>query len=796
MKKLIKFFVLSISLLLVLQVQASAASLQDNLVPQDTEERSIGEVDLEYNEFPQHHYKLDTWVDSDGDWMPWNWADGAGKQIYIALMEIINSIWNVNILLANFTMKIVQEAFELDFVSNITEEIGTAIQNIAGFGPGGFAGDGLWPLLVTFVIAIVGAWATYVGMVKRESSRAWGGLISSMIIFVFALGFFSNAPTILKGINDWSSDLQSDVLAVSASVVNPGASYSKEEGIATIRNQMFDLMVKKPYLLMQYGTTEVEEERVNDMLSLDPYSDGEGRNEKAKEEVERQKNTMMSIDGISQRAGFVPLLFVANTIIGIFLLMVSGTIILYQMVFLALVLFAPVPLLMALVPRWKNAAFDWGMKVLHAQLMKISIALLLTILFGISAILYRATESSDLGYLGMMLLQIICFVGVWAKRKELFNIVSTAVNNVESSTGATLQSYRQKFSQARSIARNAKSNMDTSNSKGRIRNQPLTERMPLGQRKIGVLTKEQLAERQQQLKSSKEGLLNKKDAVAAGVNGVVMADRNNQEIQSGMEDYRKLKSPSGVESASSDREQLMDRTQGSQPETPKGNITSIEDLRRRRLESGSLANAPLADRQSLLDARNEIAASLERPETRDAEVSERNQSERNVNLMNQHSHEDKIHDQQRNRLAERRVLDRQADKEVSEDTTSRERLVQTNNERKINDKVNRQSVNHEGHERNINETENRNQINNENNNRTVNHVTDRNNVETETHQRSQENITISETFSQEATHRNEQHVNNSENIENNIKRGKHITQWEAQQQINARNRNRDKGQEE
>ena len=44
-----------------------------------------------------------------------------------------------------------------------------------------------------------------------------------------------------------------------ASIVNPGASYNAEEGIATVRNQMFDLMVKKPYMLMQYGTTEVDE---------------------------------------------------------------------------------------------------------------------------------------------------------------------------------------------------------------------------------------------------------------------------------------------------------------------------------------------------------------------------------------------------------------------------------------------------------------------------------------------------------------------------------------------------------
>lgn len=791
MKKLLRFFLLSVALLLTLQVPASAESLQDNLVPQDSETGTVGEVDLKYNEYPQHHYKMDTWVDTDGDWMPWNWADGAGKQIYIALMEIINSIWNVNILLANFTMKIVQEAFELDFVSGVTEEVGSAIQNIAGFGPGGFMANGLWPLLVTFIIGIVGAWATYVGMVKRESSRAWGGLISSMVIFVFALGFFSNASIILKGINDWSSDLQGDILAVSASVVNQGASYTEEEGIATIRNQMFDLMVKKPYMLMQYGTTKVEESRVKEILSIDPYANAEDRNKKVEIEVTQQENKMMSIDGISQRAGFVPLLFIANSIIGIFLLMVSGTIILYQMVFLALVLFAPVPLLMALVPRWKHAAFDWGMKVLHAQLMKISIALLLTILFGISAILYRATESSDLGYLGMMLLQIICFVGVWAKRKELFNIVSTAVNNVESSTGVTLQNYRQKFSQARSMARNVKNRMDENNSSGRIRNQPLTERKPLGQSKIGMLNKDQLAERQQQLQSTKDGLLKTKDGLIAGASTAMLADRSNQEFQEGQEDYAKLKNRTGVENASTDREQLMERKLETPSENQNGNITSIDDLRRRRLEGGGLANVPLADRQSLQDARSEIASSLERPEMRDAEISDRTQSERNINLMNQNNHEDKINEKQSNQLSERRILERTTDQEVSQDTTNRERLVNTNNERNINDTVNRQSVSNEGNERNINETVTRNFISNENNDRSVNNVTDRNNNETETHRRTQENVTTRETVSQEVNRRNEQRVNSSENVENVVNRDRPITQWEAQQQINARNRDRE-----
>src|SRR5690606_26268491 len=236
-----------------------------------------------------------------------------------------------------------------------------SIQNIAGFGSNGFMANGLWPLLITFVFCLVGAWAAYVGMVKRESSRAWGGLISALIIFVCALGFFSNAGKILGGLNEWSSNLQSDILGVSASIVNPGASYTADEGLATVRNQMFDLMVQKPYLLMQYGTTQVDEGRVNGMLEIDPMTNREEREQQTKSEVENEENVMMSIDGITQRAAFVPLLFVGNSIIGTFLLIISGSIILFQLIFLVLALFAPVPLLMALVPRWQQTAVDWVM---------------------------------------------------------------------------------------------------------------------------------------------------------------------------------------------------------------------------------------------------------------------------------------------------------------------------------------------------------------------------------------------------------------------------------------------------
>ena len=751
MAKSIRVILVLILLSLMVQVPASA-SLQDNLVPQDTDQGSVGEVDLEYNEYPQHHYELDTYVDTSGDWMPWNWADGAGKQIYIALMEIINAIWKVNVLLANFTMVIVQEAFELDFVSGVVDEIGTAIQHIAGFNSGGFMDNGLWPLMVTFMLCLVGAWAAYVGMVKLESSRAWGGLISALILFVFSLGFFSNAGKILGGVNDWSSELQSNILAVSASIVNPGASYNKDEGIATIRNQMFDLMVKKPYVLMQYGTAEVDESRVDSMLSIDPVLEAEEREQQAKLEVENSDNSMMSVDGITDRAAFVPLLFIGNSIIGIFLLIMSGSIILFQLIFLALALFAPVPLLMALMPRWQQTAVDWAMKLLHAQLMKIAIALLLTILFGISAILYRATESSDLGYLGMMVLQIICFVGIWAKRRDLFSMVSTAANHVQSSTGQTLQNYRRKYSQARNTVRQGKMMLD--GKKGRIRHQALAKRNQSSkpQEKIGYLDQKQLANRQNHRAQSKEQVR---------ASQVAMGDREHHDGKEGEEAYKnQLNHRATIENTPSDKEQLADRRVGSnKTEHPptNDNVTTIEELRRRRLETGSLKKQPLVDRQSMSDAQRESAASIERPDTQDVELTDRQKSQRNINFHNEKSHQDHVNEKQTNQLSERCTLDTKTDRKTSQDV------------------VNRNQTHHQSTER------------------TINDVTETKNDISEENRHSQENITKRENVSRNINRRNEQTVhlddkqeNISRIIENAKQSGKHLTKWEANQQIKAR----------
>lgn len=510
---------LLISFLVFLQIPGSvdANSITDNLVPQD-ERSEVGSVDLEYNRYPTSHYQVDLYVEDAGSaWWPGNWGDHISNESLGSLHFLFNGAWMANIVWVFFVMNVVEQSFSLDFVGNVVSIIAESIRSVAGF-DGGISNGGVWGALVLFILVLVGTWAAYVGIMKRETSRALSGILSSLVIFVCALGFFANADRMLTMMNDASADLQNSILSGASTIVSPGQSYSQNEGIAAIRNQMHDILVERPYLLMQYGTsskTSIEAEgegRVDNLLSVSPYS--EEREEYVAREVEQYENRTITSAGIVDRLLFLPLVTISNLLIGGMLLIISCMIIMYQILFLVLVLFAPVPLLLGMIPSMQTAATNWVLKVIHAQLMKIGIALLLTILFSVSAILYQAADDSQVGYLLMMVIQILCFVGIWMKRRDIFGLITQASGGVVSSTGSSgqqLNNYRRKIQNAmynratRNLLQNKNSNapnqVNGSKSKaagikGRI--DALKERPG-----VGVYKQDDLAERRKKKEAAK-----------------------------------------------------------------------------------------------------------------------------------------------------------------------------------------------------------------------------------------------------------------------------------------------------
>ena len=77
MKRLLIILTTVIMLFLITSPHVGA-EMMDTLLPQDTEQKTEGKVQLEYNEYKLSRYSMDTKLEDSeaSDLMPWGWDDG------------------------------------------------------------------------------------------------------------------------------------------------------------------------------------------------------------------------------------------------------------------------------------------------------------------------------------------------------------------------------------------------------------------------------------------------------------------------------------------------------------------------------------------------------------------------------------------------------------------------------------------------------------------------------------------------------------------------------------------------
>lgn len=451
--KWIKVVLATVALFMTLMVpQAAASTLMDNMVPEDEEQQ-----EADYNKYPQSRYNMDTYIEESkfSDWMPWGIDDGINKTLSGGMDLLVDLLWTLNRFFSNLTVWLVGDAFQLDLVTPIIDEISGAIQTIAGFGPGGMASHGLFPYFLTFMICILIVWSLYVGVVKNATSAAWSGMLSSLIVLVLAFGFFSNAKEILTGMNDFSSDVQTDMLNLTNGFAN-GELGRQEDGVTAVKNQVFYLLVYHPYLLMQYGTFDEEEieagdnksgNRIDRLLKHGVFSE-----ERAKEveyEATELDNDMMQPEALTDRFIFLLLLLIGNAILGCTMLLLALSTIAFGLLFIIYACMLPIAFLMALVPAWNYNVWQLLGKMLHALLMKIAIGILLTLMFMISTFLFNAF-GPQYGWPVMIIVQIIAWITIWIKRNEIFSVITAPAKGLgNTKLGQNISQYKSAYHKTR-----------------------------------------------------------------------------------------------------------------------------------------------------------------------------------------------------------------------------------------------------------------------------------------------------------------------------------------------------------
>ena len=430
-QKLFRFFKIAvivvlttIALLSLLGTVAHASGLVDDTV----------NADNLYSQYPLENYQLDFYVDNSWGWLPWNWLDGIGKSVQYGLYCITNFIWTISLYLSNATGYVVQQAYKLDFINDMADSIGKSIQTLAGVTENGFGSTGFYVGFLLLIILIVGIYVAYTGLIKRETSKALHAVINFVVVFIVSASFIAYAPDYIKKINDFSSDISTASLDLGTKIMLPDSDSTGKDSVDLIRDSLFSIQVRQPWLLLQFGNSDIEEigaDRVEALVSVSPSADdGATREDVVKTEIEDNDNDNLTIPQVINRLGMVFFLLIFNLGITIFVFLLTGMMIFSQILFIIFAMFLPISFLLSMIPSYENMAKQAIVRVFNTIMKRAGITLIVTVAFSISSMFYNI--STDYPFFMIAFLQIVCFAGIYMKLGDLMSMFSLNAGDSQS----------------------------------------------------------------------------------------------------------------------------------------------------------------------------------------------------------------------------------------------------------------------------------------------------------------------------------------------------------------------------
>ena len=408
-KKTLLFILLGVLLCIIGFITIKNEVLASGIIGEDNAGEHL------FNKYPIENYRPDTYIDTSGNWIPWNWGKAAGDGAYSLLNYLVGSMY---IAIFNFFYIIgflVQTVYSADVVEPLMEMVVNFIQNVSGFN-GGFLQNGLFTQLLKIVVMLAGVYYAVL-LLKRETGRTIGGFAAFCLLVVVSLGFFWKAETFIGGMNNIANSIQAVVVKAGTNALGMDA-----DPAVAVREGFFDVTVFKPYLLLQYDDTSISKEKADKILSLD--SGSEEREELVKKEVEENENRMMNgTTGLDLRISNLLPLLLSSVVLSAVIMIMVGMNVYHQLVFLIYCCLSPFILIVSLLPGKAQIAVRLGSKIVYELCMRIGLALLLCLMYGFSNVVYMIAGSG--GYMAGAILQSIVYIVIFLFRKKIYALFIT-----------------------------------------------------------------------------------------------------------------------------------------------------------------------------------------------------------------------------------------------------------------------------------------------------------------------------------------------------------------------------------
>ena len=214
----------------------------------------------------------------------------------------------------------------------------------------------------------------------------------------------------------------------------PDSDSQGKDSVDLIRDSLFSIQVQQPWLLLQFGNSDIEEigaDRVEALVSVSPSADdGATREDVVKTEIEDNDNDNLTIPQVINRLGMVFFLLIFNLGITIFVFLLTGMMIFSQILFIIFAMFLPISFLLSMIPSYENMAKQAIVRVFNTIMTRAGITLIVTVAFSISSMFYNI--STDYPFFMIAFLQIVCFAGIYMKLGDLMSMFSLNAGDSQS----------------------------------------------------------------------------------------------------------------------------------------------------------------------------------------------------------------------------------------------------------------------------------------------------------------------------------------------------------------------------
>lgn len=336
-----------------------------------------------------------------------------------------NTFFYINKLIWQGFDKIINLLSTTDVLNGKIDQINSAALNI-------------WNILIdnflALILVVVAIVAGYAFISKNDLVGGFSIIGKTVLVFVLCSVFLALGTTLMKSVNTISGGIQGSFLKVGLAFDGSAQSIDTNQPeagtTAVLRNTYFDTAVYRPYLLMNYGTTNEKSitknnsSRIDDLLKQKKDS---GSDNVVKQENKRLNNKYMQDgdEGINTKLAIGLVASIITLGLGIPLLLISMFNLIIQIGILALMLLVPLSFFVSLLPWFGNSGYKNLGRIIGLFFFKAFTAMFIMFLLLIIQIVDSFISPNSVGgYIANSALLIIVVVYMLMKRDWIVSTIT------------------------------------------------------------------------------------------------------------------------------------------------------------------------------------------------------------------------------------------------------------------------------------------------------------------------------------------------------------------------------------